>query len=121
MLDAAYTTLLDARVVLQRLTSRPANVLTLEHQAGVAASLGLSGADELMARIAEAARAIAWTGDDAWRRRSVPRVRAGSSRSRPIGPGLRIEGAGVSLADEADLRDPALVSARRSPRPGRAS
>ncbi len=68
VLDAAYTTLLDARVVLQRLTSRPANVLTLEHQAGVAASLGLSGADELMARIAEAARAIAWTSDDAWRR-----------------------------------------------------
>jgi [protein-PII] uridylyltransferase len=109
VLDAAYTTLLDARVALQRLTSRPANVLTLEHQAGVAASLGLSGADELMAGIAEAARAIAWTSDDAWRRRSVPRVRAGSSRSRPMGSGLRIEGSAVSLADEADLRDPTLV------------
>jgi hypothetical protein len=34
VLDAAYTTLLDARGALQRLTSRPANVLTLEHQAG---------------------------------------------------------------------------------------
>ena len=81
----------------------------MEHQAGVAASLGLSGADELMARIAEAARAIAWTSDDTWRRWSAPRVRAGSSRSRPVGPGLRIEGSELSLADDADLQDPTLV------------
>ncbi len=109
VLDEAYSTLLDARVALQRLTSRPTNVLAMEHQAGVAASLGLSGADELMARIAEAARAIAWISDDTWRRRSVPRVRARSPRSRPAGPGLRIDGSEVSLADDADLRDPTLV------------
>ena len=109
VLDEAYSTLLDARVALQRLTSRPTNVLAVEHQAGVAASLGLSGADELMARIAEAARAIAWTSDDTWRRRFVSRVRAGSSRSRPVGPGLRIEGSEVRLADDADLQDPTLV------------
>ncbi len=34
VLDEAYATLLDARVALQRLTSRPTNVLAMEHQAG---------------------------------------------------------------------------------------
>jgi [protein-PII] uridylyltransferase len=114
VLDEAYATLLDARVELQRLTERPSNVLALEHQPAVAAALGLSSADELMARIAEAARAIAWTSDDAWRRLSVSlrvaRGRRGSRRASVPEPGLRLEDAEVVVDDVlVDAGDPSLV------------
>lgn len=67
-LDRAYNTLLDARVELHRVTGRAGNVLSLQDQPAVATALGLESADLLMAGIAEAARVIAWTIDDAWRR-----------------------------------------------------
>jgi [protein-PII] uridylyltransferase len=111
VLDESYAMLLDARVELQRLTARPTNVLALEHQAGVAAALGLSGADELMARIAEAARAIAWTSDDAWRRLA-------SVRGSPLGQGtravvleagLRVENGQVALDDGVPANDLTVV------------
>jgi [protein-PII] uridylyltransferase len=95
-LAAAYATLLDARVELQRATARPANVLTLQDQDAVAAALGFPGADALMARVAEAGRAIAWTSDDAWRR-----VRSSSRRRRSLPSRLRTPdlGPGLSLRD----------------------
>jgi [protein-PII] uridylyltransferase len=67
-LSTAYATLLDARVELQRRTGRPSNVLALQEQESVAKALGIAGGDALMADVAAAARAIAWTSDDAWRR-----------------------------------------------------
>jgi [protein-PII] uridylyltransferase len=110
VLDDAYATLLDVRVELQRLTARPTNVLALEHQARVAAALGLSGADELMARVAEAARAVAWTSDDAWRRFSASRrPRRGGARAPVLEPGLRIEHAELILDDRVIVDDPSLV------------
>lgn len=110
VLDDAYATLLDVRVELQRLTARPTNVLALEHQARVAAALGLSGADELMARVAEAARAVAWTSDDAWRRFSaVRRPRRAGARTPVLEPGLRIEHAELILDDRVTVDDPSLV------------
>ncbi len=85
--------LVGARVALQRLTSSATNVLALQEQEAVAAELGDGGAAALMARIAEAARSIAWTSDDAWRR-----VRSSLSRSGSR-PGLRPVGEGFAITD----------------------
>jgi [protein-PII] uridylyltransferase len=117
-LDEVYAILLDARVELQRLTGRPANVLASEHQPAVAGALGYSSAEELMARIAEAARTIAWTSDDAWRRLAVAaqasRGRGIRRRTGPRGvagarPGLRVGNAEVFVEDDVDAADPVLV------------
>ena len=90
-LAAAYAMLLDARVELHRRTGRPSNVLALQEQDGVAEALGLADGDALMAGIAAAARAIAWTSDDAWRRvRSSLRGPLGrvGERDRVLGDGV---------------------------------
>ena len=116
MLDEAYAILLDARVELQRLTGRPANVLASEHQPAVASALGLSSPEELMARIAEAARTIAWTSDDAWRRLAVAaqasrgrgiRRRIGPRGEAAAGAGLRVGNAEVFVEADVDAADPA--------------
>jgi [protein-PII] uridylyltransferase len=112
-LDSAYATLLDARVELHRRTGRPSNVLALQEQDGVAEALGRSDADELMAGIASAARSIAWTSDDAWRRvRSSLRGPLGrvGRRDRVLAPGLTLRDGDVHLDASADpAADPSLV------------
>lgn len=60
--------LIEVRVALHRLAGRSLDRLLLQEQDGVAALLGMGDADELMARIAQSARTIAWTSDDGWRR-----------------------------------------------------
>jgi len=89
-LDGYYGVLLDARVELQRRSGRPSNILALPDQDGVAKALGDADADALMARVAGAARSIAWTSDDTWHRiRSGlrgPLARGG--RTRPIAAGV---------------------------------
>jgi [protein-PII] uridylyltransferase len=112
-LATAYSVLLAARVELQRRTGRPTNVLVLEEQEGVASALGESGPDALMARIAEAARTIAWTSDDTWRRvRSALRgpPRRGGQRLRPLAPGIALRD-GEVVVDSVERRgqDPAVV------------
>jgi [protein-PII] uridylyltransferase len=73
-LSWAERMLTSARVELQRPGASARNVLHLQDQDAVAAALGMtgssgdSGADELMAAVAEAARAISWASDDGWRR-----------------------------------------------------
>ena len=108
-LDASYGTLLDARVELHRRAGRPGDVLLLQEQDAVAAALGRPDADALMHDVATAARTIAWTSDDAWRRiTSVLRGPVGrlSRRDRP-------------LAEGVVLRDGEVhVDARRPPRRG---
>ena len=94
-LDAAYTVLLDARVELHRHTGRSTNVLTLQDQPSVAAALGVASSEALMALVAEAARSIAWTSDDAWRR-----VRSGLT-----GPAGRSPGRGQEVAPNVTLFD----------------
>ncbi|MDQ1404316.1 MAG: [protein-PII] uridylyltransferase, partial [Actinomycetota bacterium] len=94
-LARAYDTLLDTRVELQRHSGKPSNVLVLEDQDPVAAALGLADADGLMAGIAEAARLIAWTSDDTWRR-------IASSVRGPLG---RLARRTRALAPGVDLRD----------------
>jgi [protein-PII] uridylyltransferase len=112
-LDGAYAVLLGARVELHRRTGRPSNVLALQEQDGVAAALGEPDADVLMAKIAAAARSIAWTSDDAWRRvRSSLRGPLGriGRRDRVLGPGLVLRDGVVHLeADASPAEDPLLV------------
>ncbi len=61
-------TLLDARVELHRLAERAGDILTLDDQDGVAAALGEENGQQLMLRVALAARRIAWYSDEAWSR-----------------------------------------------------
>ena len=106
-LTAAYATLLDARVELQRRTGRPNNVLALQDQDAVAEALGVGDADVLMGRLAEAARLIAWTSDDNWRRiRSALRGPLGrvQRRSRALGGGIHLRDGEISVEEEALAR-----------------
>ena len=58
-----------ARALVELHADRPApRRLRLDEQDAVAAALGDRNADVLMARIAAAARTIAWTSDETWRR-----------------------------------------------------
>src|SRR5579859_7149369 len=107
-LRAAYGVLLDARVELQRRTGRATNVLVLEEQDGVAQALGREGADGLMAVIAEAARTITWTSDDAWRRvRSTLRGPLGrvGRRPRQLAHGVVLRDGEVELDPIAGAQD----------------
>lgn len=74
--------LIEARVELHRTTGRPGDVLTLDDQDPVAAALGEDGGTELMMRLSQAARRIAWFSEEAWRRHA--RRRARSTTSRPV-------------------------------------
>jgi [protein-PII] uridylyltransferase len=92
-LTDAYAVLLDARVELQRLTGRNANLLTLQDQRAVAERLGMSDPDTLMKGIAEAARTIAWTSDDTWRRiRATTKGGFGrvGRRVKDLAPGITV-------------------------------
>ena len=108
----AYSVILDARVELQRLTGRPNNVLALQEQPGVASALGDPDAETMMSRIAEAARVIAWTSDDAWRRiRSSVRGKVSRVGSRPqnLGRGIVLKDGEVELSTDAPWSDPMLA------------
>jgi [protein-PII] uridylyltransferase len=112
-LDVAYDVLLDVRVELQRSTGRALNVLTLQDRMPVATALGEPSPEALMARIAEAARSIAWMSDDTWRRvRSGlkgPRGR-GAGGSRMIADGVVERDGEIHVDDEVvRQRDPLLV------------
>ena len=109
-LDACYGVLLDARVELQRLTGHPTNVLALQEQDGVARALGDASAVALMGRLAEAARSIAWTSDDAWRRieGSLHGARRGE-KPRPLGHGIALAGGEILVGEGAPVDDPVFV------------
>ena len=116
-LATAYATLLDARVELQRRTDRPSNVLALQEQDGVASALGMADSDALMSEVASAARAIAWTSDDAWRRvRSSLRGPIGrvGKRDRVIGEGVILRDGEVQLATDVDPAGDPLLALRAS-------
>jgi len=94
-LEDPYHRLLEARVELHRHTGRESNRLTLQDQDAVAAALGYEDADALMTSLATAARTIAWTSDDTWRR-------VESSLRGPLG---RIARRDRELAASVALRD----------------
>ncbi|HEX2700487.1 MAG TPA: [protein-PII] uridylyltransferase [Acidimicrobiales bacterium] len=110
-ISAAYAVLLSVRVELQRGARRPTNHLTLQEQDAVAARLGLPDADVLMSNVAQAARTIAWTSDDTWRRvRSGLRGPAGrlARRVREVADGVVIVDGEAALASDAGC-DPTLA------------
>jgi [protein-PII] uridylyltransferase len=111
-LDAAYETLLAARVELHRRLGRPGDRLLLQEQDGVAEALGYPDADMLIQDIARAARTIAWTSDDAWSRIDASLVGplGRARRARDLGGGLRLRDGEVAVADDVDIAaDPALA------------
>jgi [protein-PII] uridylyltransferase len=111
-LDAAYETLLGARVELHRRTGRPGDRLLLQEQDGVAEALGYADADVLMRSLAQAARTIAWTSDDAWARidSSLTGPLGRARRARDLGGGLRLRDGEVAIGDEVDVAgDPAVA------------
>jgi [protein-PII] uridylyltransferase len=112
-LSGPYELLLEARVELQRQTGRGANQLLLQEQDPVATALGYEDADRLMAAIATAARTIAWTSDDAWRRvESSLRGPLGriARRDRELAPGIVLRDGEVHLTADADVAgDPTIA------------
>ncbi len=111
-LSQAYSVLLDARVELQRHTGRASNVLALQEQDDVATALGDADADGLMGRVAEAARTIAWTSDDTWRRiRSTlrgPRARMGRHNA-VVDAEIHVRDGEVTVTQGAAPEDPTVV------------
>jgi [protein-PII] uridylyltransferase len=112
-LEQAYNVLLEARVELQRHTERNSNQLTLQDQRPVAERLGLDDPDVLMKRVAEAARTIAWTSDDTWRR-----IRASSRgglsvrlprRAKDLGPGITLRDDELHVDPDAAANDPLMA------------
>jgi len=103
--DAAYDLLLTIRVELQRRTGRADDRLLLELQDDVARTLGVD-ADQLMASVAQAARSIAWCGDDSWRRVTSwiegPKGRS-SGADRVVGDGIVVRDGEVALTADADI------------------
>ncbi|HEU5332790.1 MAG TPA: [protein-PII] uridylyltransferase [Actinocrinis sp.] len=114
--EAARARLLDVRDALHICTGRGADRLLLQEQDDVAAALELSGADELLAVVADAARTIAYACDVAWRRVDqvlADRGRSGRRRSgndrTPLADGVVAAGGEATLALAADpARDPVL-------------
>ncbi|WP_432558013.1 HD domain-containing protein [Granulicoccus sp. GXG6511] len=93
-IDEANVFLLDVRDALQRVTGRPRNVLTKHDQAEVAAQLGFSDSDELLARLGNSARRISQATHETLRRASQShRSRLGRRGPRrpelvPLHPGI---------------------------------
>jgi len=104
--------LISARVELHRRATHGNDRLVLQAQDEVADALGYAEADALMAAISDAARRVAWLGDDAWRRvegwLEGPRgPRAG--RDRPLGPGLVLRSGEVRVVAPMEGADDGLT------------
>ncbi len=113
-LDEATGILLEARVALHRAAGRPTDVLTLELQDEVAAQLDVD-ADELMNRVADAARRIAWITDRTWRQWHQ---RAHPSEIQPLDGGLEIRAGDIAVNPdlESDHRPTVLAVAAAAAR-----
>jgi [protein-PII] uridylyltransferase len=114
-LERPYQLLLEARVELQRQSGRGSNQLLLQELDSVADALGYEDADRLMASIATAARTIAWTSDDAWRRvESSLRGPLGRivRRDRELAPGIVLRDGEVHLATDLDVASDPTVALR---------
>lgn len=114
-LRLAADVLAAARVELQRSTGKANNALLLQEQDVVADALGWGDADALMARVADAARTVAWASDDGWRRVGSwirgPRGRGGSGDQR-LEPGLVRRDDEVALTADADPAADASLALR---------
>jgi [protein-PII] uridylyltransferase len=92
------------RVALHAVTGRNTDVLLQEHQAAVAARLGLPDADILMTAVAAAGGRIAWAASDGWRR--IDSWLAGprrSGRDRRVDAGIVLRDGEVAVEASADV------------------
>ena len=85
VLERCYERLVEVRVGLHRVTGRPGDVLRLEVQDAVAEEVGAPSADELMATVSAAARAIVWITDGAWRHLRRHQVRLQEQHRADLG------------------------------------
>jgi len=120
---AAGAVLLDVRGELHRLTGRGTDTLRAQDRDPIAAALGLSGSDEVLRMVNEAARTLAYATDVGWRRVAAARppartllrrLRPGSppaeSVRQPLAEDVVAQGGEVVLARNADpWADPVLV------------
>jgi [protein-PII] uridylyltransferase len=113
----AYPVLLDVRGELHRQTGRAEDVLRLQEQDGVAASLGLLDADgstdrdDVLRRVNQAARTIAYSLDVAWRRIEASTPARRGTRRRMFGSALPER---LGLARDVVAHDGEVVLARDS-------
>jgi [protein-PII] uridylyltransferase len=112
----AYNWLLDVRGELHRRSPRGTDRLVKQEQIPIAAALGFADSDELMRRVFDAARTIAYATDEACRRALVasrpPKRwgRGGGVTRRPLADGVVEQDGEVQLARDADpATDPVLV------------
>ncbi len=108
----AFEELFTARVELHRATGRRGERLFLEVQDEVAARVGLDS-DELMTRLAGAARSIARTYDDVWRRARArlagPKSRRAPGGDRELALGIVMRDGEVDISADAPPADITLV------------
>lgn len=114
-LVGAADSLTSARVELQRLSGRATDALLLQDQDAVAAALGAPNADDLMAQLAGAGRAVSWINDDGWRRIESwlegPSGRGGSA-DRALEPGLVLRDGEVALHPDTRIADDPSLALR---------
>ena len=117
--DAAAEVLMDVRDALHAVAQRATDRLSMQEQAAVAAKLGLASDNDLLRRVIDAGRAIAYASDLTWHRaqrltRKQPmfrRIRTQEVDVRiPIADGVIAQNAEVFLArDVRPDRDPMLL------------
>jgi [protein-PII] uridylyltransferase len=113
----AYEWLLDVRGEVHRRSARGSDRFVLQEQGPVARAFGIEDSDDLMRRVFEAGRTIAYATDEACRRAliaSQPPRRWGRRGSgvtrRPLADGVVEQDGEVHLAREADpATDPILA------------
>ncbi len=110
---AAHTRLLDVRDALHLSAGRRIDRLLAQERDAVAKRLGLREGDELLRRIAQDARTIAYAADDAWR--VVDRWRADRRRSGPRTPVRRPIGRDVVEQDGEAVLARVAVAPRPDP------
>jgi len=111
--------LLTVRDALHRVTGRGSDVLVLQEQDEVAATVGLLDADVLLRRVSEAGRAIGYASEVGWRavdrtlraRSRLPLLRRKLTR-RPLADGVVEHDGEAVLARDADVEGDATLALR---------
>lgn len=107
-LAACNELLLRIRCALHDAAGRAEEVLRLDHQVAVARACGFADDDDLMTRLAEAGRTVAWIADEAWARLDPPTRR--SSSPVALAPGIHLRDGEIGIDDAVDVAaDPTLL------------
>lgn len=116
--EPALAQLLDVRDALHVVTGRGRDRLVAEEHDAVTALLGLGDPDDMLVRVATAARTIAWALEGTMRRAEQSQrartLRVGPRRPRltPLGHGLHAHDGEVVLADSRRVRTEATLPLR---------